>query len=161
MAASRQNYQYYFKENIKMKMTKIAVLLLAVAMVLGVLASCGAAPLTTVKITFLDENNKTVIDTYTAELRKEAPTVLDAVNAVSDAYATMEDYANITLSEDGASVKAVDACKENLTPDAENKIKYWMFLVNGKEPKGDINDVAIADGDSIVFQFQYVENTAE
>ncbi len=144
-----------------MKMTKIAVLLLAVVMVLGMLASCGAAPVTTVKITFVDENNKTIVDTYTAELKKEKPTVLDAVNALSDAYATMDDYANITLSEDNSSVKGVDNCQENLVPDADNKIKYWIFLVNGKEPQGDINDVVVSDGDTIVFQFQYVENIEE
>ena len=38
-------------------------------------------------------------------------------------------------------------------------IKYWMFYLNGEEPKGDLNTVEIKDGDTIVFQF--VEETVD
>ncbi len=140
-------------------MKKIAVLLLVVVMMLGVFASCASTPKITVKITFLGADNKAVVDTYTAEIKKENPTVLDAVNAVSDAYATVEDYAKITMNSDNSAVKDVDNCKEDLTADANNMIKYWMFYLNGEEPKGDLNTVEIKDGDTIVFQF--VEETVD
>lgn len=142
-----------------MKMTKIAVLLLAVVFVLGMFASCATTPTTTVKITFFNQNNEAIIKTYEAKISKENPTVLDAVNAVSDAYALDETYANITMNEEGTAVKDVDDCKEDLTPDSNNMIKYWMFLLNEEEPKGDINEIAVADGDNIVFQF--VEEVVE
>lgn len=142
-----------------MKKTRIAVLVLAFVMLLGVFASCANVPKITVKITFLGLNNETIVETYTAEIKKENPTVLDAVNAVSDAYATNEEYANITMNADGTAVKDVDNCKEDLTPDSNNMIKYWMFYLNGDEPKGDIDEIAIADGDVIVFQ--YVQEAVE
>lgn len=136
-----------------MKLKKIAVLLMAVVMVVSVLTSCANTPKVTVKISFIDQKGSAVIDTYTAELKKENPTVADAVNALSDAYATAEDYANITWNEDGSAVKDVDAFKENLTPDENKMIKYWTFLVNGKEVKGDANDIVVQNDDIIVYEF--------
>ena len=110
-------------------------------------------------ITFLDQNGKVVIEKYTAEIKKENPTVIDVVNALSDAFATLDDYANITISSDGSSVKDVDNYKENLTADENNMIQYWKFLVNGFEPTDDASEATVKDGDTIVYQ--YVEDTVK
>ena len=136
-----------------MKMTKIVVLLMAVVLMLGMFASCATTPTITAKITFFDQNNAVLIKTYEAKISKEVPTILDAVNAVADAYALDEEYANITMNADGTAVKDVDACKEDLTPDSNNMIKYWTVYLNNEEPVGDINEIEIKDGDNIVFQF--------
>ncbi len=142
-----------------MKLKRIALLLLAALMLACTFSSCASTTKTTVKITFIDESGDVVIDTYTAELKTEKPTVLDAVKAVKDVYATAEGYGQITLSDDGTSVKNVDSYKENLTPNADGDIFFWMFLVNGKEPSGDANEVSVSTDDNIVFQF--VKRTLE
>lgn len=142
-----------------MKTKRIVVMLLAVVMLLGVLASCGGSTKTTVKITFMDADGNIVIDPFTAELKMADPTVLDAVKAVKDAYATAEEFGQITLTADESAVKDVDNCKENLTEDADGYIYYWMFLINGEEPSGDAGDVVVKEGDNIVYQ--YVKTVVE
>ena len=142
-----------------MKLRRIAVMLLAAVMLVCTFTSCASTVKTKVKITFIDASGEIVIDPYEAELKGDAPTVLDAVKAVKDAYATAEDFGQITLSDDETSVIGVDGRNEDLSPNANGEIAYWMFLVNGKEPNGDANDVAVAEGDNIVFQ--YVTKTVE
>lgn len=136
-----------------MKTKKILALILVAVLAVGIMASCSTVKKTTVQITFIDNNGKKVIDTYDAVLKMENPTVMDAVKAVKDAYATAEEYGQIKLSSDESSVVDVDSYKESLSPDADGNIKYWMFLVNGEEPTGDANDVKLADKDTIVFQY--------
>ena len=138
-----------------MKLRRIAVLALAAVLLVCAFASCASAPKTKVKITFIGNDGDIVIDPYEATLKGEAPTVMDAVKAVKDAYATAEDFGQITLSDDESSVKDVDSYKENLTINADGQIAFWMFYVNGEEPKGDANAVVVKEGDNIVFEFVY------
>ena len=136
-----------------MKTKRILAILLMVVLAVGLFASCSKVSKTNVEITFIDNKKKSVIDTYKAALTMENPTVMDAVKAVKDAYATAEGYGQITLYADESAVKDVDNCKEDLVPDADGNIKYWMFFLNGDEPVGDANDVALKDGDKIVFSY--------
>ena len=138
-----------------MKLRKIAVLVLAALMLVCVFASCASTTKTTVKISFIGNDGKIVIDPYEAVLKSETPTVMDAVKAVKDAYATADGFGQITLSDDESSVKDVDSYKENLTINADGQIAFWMFYVNGDEPTGDANDVVVKEGDNIVFEFVY------
>ena len=136
-----------------MKLKRIGLLLLVAVMMVCTFASCATTVKTKVKITFIDDAGNIIIDPFEAEIKGENPTVMDAVKAVKDAYATAEDYGQITLSEDEASVVGVDGLNEKLAGDADGNITYWMFLVNAKEPKGDANEVTVVEGDNIVFQF--------
>ena len=136
-----------------MKLKRLAILILAAVMFVCIFASCTSTVKTTVKITFMDDSGNILIDPYEAVLKVENPTVMDAVKAVKDAYATAEGFGQITISDDESSVIEVDGKAENLTADADGNISYWMFLVNAKEPNGDANDVVVAEGDNIVFQF--------
>ena len=136
-----------------MKLKRLAILLLAAVMLACTFASCASTVKTTVKIAFIDDEGNILIDPYEAVIKGENPTVMDAVKAVKDAYATAEDFGQITISDDESSVIAVDGKTESLTADADGNISYWMFLVNTKEPNGDANEVAVAEGDNIVFQF--------
>ena len=130
---------------------KIAVLLMVAVMTFAVFASCSSAPATKVKISFFDDiKGEFVVETVEVELTKANPTVMDAVIAVKDMFATLDDYANIEFTDDGKSVMNVDACKENLDGDP---LEFWSFLVNDKEPAGDASDVAVKDGDVIVYNF--------
>ena len=134
-----------------MKKMKIAALIMVAIMTFGLLVSCSSAPATKVKISFFDEiNGEFVVDSLEVELNKENPTVMDAVIAVKDKFATMEGYADIEFTADGSSVKDVDNCKEDLDGD---ELQFWQFFVNGEEPKGDASDVAVKDGDVIVYNF--------
>ena len=143
-----------------MKLRRIAALLLVAVMLACTLASCASTVKTKVKITFMDDAG-IVIDPYEAEIKGENPTVLDAVKAVKDAYATAEDFGQITLSSDESSVIGVDGRNESLTANANGEISYWMFLVNGKEPSGDAGEVVVAEGDNIVFQYVVKAKAAE